>query len=94
MRDVSIVSKRIMRIMGVSLAYHDLKLEFLNSFESLSAQRIISIMFMRVSLFNYTAIFKKNKYRRLRPYKELIPSGASNVSVLQRFGERNQLNEG
>ncbi len=50
MRIVSIVSKRIMRIISVSLAYHDLKSEFLNSFVSVGAQRINRIIFVRVGV--------------------------------------------
>jgi hypothetical protein len=68
MNSVSIVSKRIMRIMSVSLAYHGKKREFLNSFVSLTRKRIIRIMFVRVCLFNYLAIFKRKKII-IRPAK-------------------------
>lgn len=65
MRAVSIVSKRIIRIMGVSLAYHDKKTEFLNSFVSLILQRINRIMVKRVCqcLFKPCYIKKENNKR-------------------------------
>ena len=78
---------------SVSLRIIDLKTEFLNNFVSLTPQRINRIIFTRVCLFNYTAFFKKNKYKRHPRYKESKPTGTSNVAVLQHFGVRNQSNE-
>ena len=46
---------------GVSLRIIALKSEFLNSFVSLTQKRIIRIIFMRVCLSYYLAIFKKIK---------------------------------
>jgi hypothetical protein len=48
MKSISIVSKRINRIMSVSLAYHGKKKEFLSSFVSLISKRINRIIFVCV----------------------------------------------
>ncbi len=55
---------RINRIVSVSLAYHGLKSEFLNSFVSLILQRINRIIFRRVSLLIPCLIIKKIIIRR------------------------------
>jgi hypothetical protein len=59
-----VLSKRYNRYIGVTLCYIGLKSEFFNSFVSLTAQRIMRIMFRRVSLFNYLAFFKDKKIIR------------------------------
>jgi len=61
MKSISIVSKHIIHIIGISSAYHSKKKEFLNSFVSLTPKHIIHIIFTRVCKPNYTAFFKDKK---------------------------------
>jgi hypothetical protein len=64
MKSISIVSKRIMRIISVSLAYHGKKTEFLNNFVSLSLQRINRIIFVCVpACLLKPCLIKKKKIR-------------------------------
>jgi hypothetical protein len=87
MNSVSIVSKRIMRIMSVSLAYHGKKKEFLNDFASLIQKRIMRIMFWRACLFNYTAIFKENKDKSARSTAIKEKSWHGNIAIIPKSTE-------
>ena len=102
MKSISIVSKHIMHIMGISWAYHGKKTEFLNSFVSLTSKHIMRIIFTCVCLSNYLAFFKDNKIIR-GPARRKVDSNMQKksrvvedshqdpeIGVVEEFIERNE----